>query len=123
MNYEALHFKYANDVTSTQASFIMQKLLGRDKWPFIDLYLTLAAYTSDFTKYFVSIQKWFRLQGERNDRKFLGRRHVPIFVTHRRNIQTKQYCTIQLFTWCRIDFNDKQFGVMGTLKQLESLVC
>ena len=31
MSYEGLYFKYANDVTSTQASFIIQKLVGRDK--------------------------------------------------------------------------------------------
>ena len=53
MSYEGLYFKYANYVTSTQASFIIQKLVSKDKRPFKDMYVIRAAYISDFTKYFV----------------------------------------------------------------------
>ena len=31
MSYKGLYFEYANDVTSTQESFIIQKLVGGDK--------------------------------------------------------------------------------------------
>ena len=53
MSYKDLYFKYANDVTSTQASFIVQKRVGRDKWPFMDISVIFAAYISDFPKYFL----------------------------------------------------------------------
>ena len=53
MSNEGLYFKYANDVTSTQESFIIQKIVGKANWPFKDMYVILAAYTNEFTKYFV----------------------------------------------------------------------
>ena len=71
MSYKGLYFEYVNEVTSTQESFIIQKIVGRDKWPFLDINVILEAYISDFTKYSKSKNGYTHKQKEMTENSWV----------------------------------------------------
>ena len=76
LSYKGLYFEYGNDVTSKKEQFIIQNLVGRDNWHFINVHFIFEFCVNDFTKYFVWIWKQFQSRRERNNIELLLWRHV-----------------------------------------------